>query len=68
MREDVLQNDTENMKQGHKENTASGRDVTIEMVDLTGDEWNAPEPDSENAGDGRTVGHRPAYPFYYHAG
>ena len=50
MREDVLQNDTENMKQGHKENTASGRDVTIEMVDLTGDEWNAPEPDNENAG------------------
>ena len=50
MREDVLQNDTENMKQGHKENTASSRDVTIEMVDLTGDEWNAPEPDNENAG------------------
>ena len=49
MREDVLQNDAENMK--HKKNAADSEDITIEVVDLTGDEWDAPECDNGSFSD-----------------
>ena len=49
MREDVLQNDAENMK--HKKNAADSEDITIEVVDLTGDEWDAPECDNGSSSD-----------------